>query len=50
MVCVIHNLKYYAYNHLQKILEKLRKLRKSSNDKGNINRMYNEKLHYSFLK
>ena len=37
------------YNHLQKILEKLRKLRKSCNHKRNINRIYNEKLHINCL-
>ena len=37
------------YNHLQKILEKLRKSRKSCNHKRNINRICNEKLHYNFL-
>ena len=32
-----------------KILEKLRKLRKTCNHKPNINRIYNEKLHYNRL-
>ena len=39
-----------SYNHLQKLLEKLSKLRKSFNHKRNINRIYNEKLHYNCLK
>ena len=34
---------------LQKILEKLRKLRKSCNHKQNINKIYNEKLHCNCL-
>ena len=34
---------------LQKILEKLCKLRKSCNHKRNINRIYNESLHYYCL-
>ena len=38
-----------AYNHLQRMLEKLRKLRKSCNHKQNINGIYNEKLHYHCL-
>ena len=38
-----------AYNHLQKILEKLPKLRKSCNHKRNIKRLYNEKLHHNYL-
>ena len=37
------------YNHLQKILEKLCKLKKSCNHKRNINRINNEKLHYNCL-
>ena len=37
------------YNNLQKMLEKLHKLGKSCNLKRNINRMYNEKLHYNCL-
>ena len=41
-------LKEKTYNHLQKILEKLRKLRESCNHKQN-SRMYNEKLHYNWL-
>ena len=36
-------------NHLQKILEKLRKLRKSCSHMQNIIIMYNEKLHYNCL-
>ena len=43
------NVNTKIYNHLQKILEKLRKLRKSRNHKRNINRIYNEKLYYNFL-
>ena len=35
-----------VYNHLQKILEKLGKLRESRNHKRNII-IYNEKLHYN---
>ena len=38
-----------VYNHLHKILEKLRKLRKSSNHKRNINIIYNKKLHHKCL-
>ena len=38
-----------TYNHLEKILEKLRKLKESCNHKRNINRMYNEKLHYNWF-
>ena len=37
------------YSHLQKILEKIPKLRKSCNHKRNINRIYNEKMHYYCL-
>ena len=44
---------YYDYlltsNHLQKILEKLYKLRKSCHHKRNISRIYNEKLRYNCL-
>ena len=40
---------YPIYNRVQKILEKLRKLRKSYNHKRNINGIYNEKLHYNCL-
>ena len=39
----------YIYSHLQKILEKLRKLRKSCDHKRNINIIYNEKRHYKCL-
>ena len=38
-----------TYNHLQKTLEKLRKFRKSSNHKQNINGIYYEKLHNNCL-
>ena len=38
-----------SYNHLQKILKKLRKLTKSCNQKRNINIIYNEKLHYNYF-
>ena len=38
-----------SYNHLPKILEKLRKLRKSSHSKQNIHIIYNETLHYNCL-
>ena len=38
-----------SFSHLQKILEKLRKLRKSCNHKRNINRMYYDKLHHKYL-
>ena len=41
--------KFTIYNHLQKMLEKLRKFRKSCNLKQNINRIYNETLHYNCL-
>ena len=37
------------YRYLQKLLEIFRKLRKSCNHKRNINRIYNEKLHYNSL-
>ena len=37
---------FNIYNHLQKILEKLRKLKKSCDHKQNISKMYDEKLHY----
>ena len=37
------------YNCVQKIWEKLRKLRKSCNHKRNINRIYSERLHYNCL-
>ena len=33
---------------MQKILEKLLKLRKNCNHKRNINRIYNKKLHYNY--
>ena len=36
-------------NHLKKIMEKLRQLRKSCNHKRNISGIYNEKLHYHCL-
>ena len=36
-----------SYNHLQKMLEKLHKLRKSCNHKQDINRIYSDKLHYT---
>ena len=39
----------FIYNYLQKILKRLRKLRKSCSHKWNINRRYNEKLHYNCL-
>ena len=39
----------FVYNHFQKVLENLRKLRKSCNRKRNINRMYNDKLLYNCL-
>ena len=42
-MCVI------TYNHLQKILETLRKLRKSCNHKRNINIICNQKLHSNCL-
>ena len=35
----------YIYKHVQKIGEKLRKLRKSCNPKRNINGKYNEQMH-----
>ena len=38
-----------TFNHLQKILEKLRKLRKSCTYKRNINRMYYDKLYHKYL-
>ena len=38
-----------SYDHLQNISEKLHKLRKSCNQKRNINGIYNEKLHYTFF-
>ena len=41
--------KITIYNHLQKMLEKLHKFRKSCNLKQNINRIYNETLHYNCL-
>ena len=37
----------WYYIHLQKILEKLRKLRKVCNYKRNFNEIYHEKLHYN---
>ena len=40
----------WTHNHLQKILEKIRKLRKSCNHKRNIFRIYNKKLHYNCLR
>ena len=43
-------LRFGTYNHLQKILENLHKLRKSCNHKRNINIMYNEKLHCNWLR
>ena len=39
-------IKFIHNNNLQKILEKLSKLRKSCNHKQNMNRICNEKLHY----
>ena len=39
----------YIYNHLQKLWERLRKLRKSCKHKRNINGTHNEKLHYNDL-
>ena len=36
-------------NHLKKIMQKFRKLRKSCNNKRNISILYNEKLHYHCL-
>ena len=39
----------YNYNRVQKIWEKLNKLRKSCNGKRNINGTYSEKLHYNYL-
>ena len=39
----------FDYNRVQKILEKLHKLRKSCNQKRNINGMYSEKLHFDCL-
>ena len=36
-----------VYNYFQNVLEKLRKLRKSCNYKGNINRIYIDRLHYN---
>ena len=39
----------HFYNPVQKILEKLRKLRKSCKNKRNINRTYNEKPLYNCL-
>ena len=37
------------HNRVQKILENLRKLRKSCNHNQNINGIYNEKLHYNCI-
>ena len=39
----------YIYNRVQKIWEKLCKLRKSCNHKRNNNKIYNEKLHWNCL-
>ena len=39
----------FSYNPVEKILEKLHKLRKSGNHKRNIKGTYNEKLHYNCL-
>ena len=36
----------HSYNRVQKILEKLRKLRKICDHKRNINGLYYEKLHF----
>ena len=36
-------------NRMQKIWEKLHKLRKSCNHKGNIYRIYSEKLHQNYI-
>ena len=38
---------FNIYNHLQKILEKLRKLKKTCDHNRNISKIYDEKLHYS---
>ena len=45
----VNEIQHRDCNHFQKILEKLRKLRKSCNHKRNINRIYNEKVYYNFL-
>ena len=37
------------YNHVQKMWEKLRKLRKSCNHKRNIKGIYNQQLDYNCL-
>ena len=39
----------FSDNRVQKLWEKFRKLRKSCMHKRNINRAYNEKLHYNCL-
>ena len=39
----------FSDNHLQKILEKMSKLRKSYNHKRNSNGIYNEKMQYNCL-
>ena len=39
----------FSDNRVQKLWEKFRKLRKSCMHKRNINRTYNEKLHYNCL-
>ena len=46
-VLIIFNLS--NYNRVQKMLEKMRKLRKSCNHKWNINGIYNRKLCYISL-
>ena len=44
---LVSELYQLPYNLLQNILKKLRRLRKSCNHRRNINRIYNEKLHYN---